>query len=185
MARVPYPDPTKLSAETREVLGKMPPLNIFRMMSGGEGLLAAFTRMGNYLLFKSKLNPILREIAIIRAGVLSKAKYEVHQHERIGRDLGMSDAMIKGVHAGPDDASFNELQRLVMRYTDDVVKNVRASDATFKPLAEKLSLQEMQELTVTIGYYMMVSRFLETFDVDIEAAGTKGVDFPDSQKAKS
>ena len=56
---------------------------------------------------------------------------------------------------------------------------------TAKPLAEKLSLQEMQELTVTIGYYMMVSRFLETFDVDIEHPGTKGVEFPDSQKRKS
>lgn len=185
MARVPYPDPTSLSNDTQTVLGKMPPLNIFRMMAGGEGLLQAFTRMGNYILFKSKLNPILREIAIIRAGVLSKAKYEVHQHERIGRDLGMSEALITAIHAGPDAAVFDELQRMVMRYTDDVVKNVRASDATFKPLTERLSLQEMQELTVTIGYYMMVSRFLETFDVDIEAPGGKGVTFPDSQKVKS
>lgn len=185
MARVPYPDPKTLSADTQTVLGKMPPLNIFRMMAGGEGLLQAFTRMGNHLLFKSKVDPILREIAIIRAGVLSKAKYEVYQHERIGRDLGMSDALIKGIHAGPDDGVFNDLQRLVMRYTDDVVKNVRAGDATFKPLIEALSLQEVQELTVMIGYYMMVSRFLETFDVDIEQPGTKGVVFPDSQKQKS
>ena len=169
MARVPYPDPKSLSADTQDVFGKMPPLNIFRMMAGGEGLLQAFTRMGNYLLFKSKLNPILREIAIIRAGVLSKAKYEVYQHERIGRDLGMSDALIKAIHAGPDDAAFNDLQRLVMRYTDDIVRNVRAGDATFKPLIEQLSLQEVQELTVTIGYYMMVSRFLETMGVDDEA----------------
>ena len=185
MARVPYPDKSKLTPETRDVLGKMPPLNIFRMMAGGEGLLKAFTRMGNYILFKSKLDPVLREIAIVRAGVLSKAKYEVHQHERISRDLGMSEALIKAIHAGPDDPAFDELQRLVMRYTDDIVRNVRAGDATFKPLAERLSLQEMQELTVTIGYYMMVSRFLETFDVDIEAPGTKGVDFPDSQKLKA
>ncbi len=185
MARVPYPDPKSLSAETQEVLGKIPPLNIFRMMAGGEGLLQAFTRMGNHLLFKSKLNPVLREIAIVRAGVLSKAKYEVYQHERISRDLGMSEALIKGIHAGPEDSAFNELQKMVMRYTDDVVKNVRAGDATYKPLAERLSLQEMQELTVTIGYYMMVSRFLETFDVDIEPSGTKGVAFPDAQKQTS
>jgi alkylhydroperoxidase family enzyme len=185
MARVPYPDPAKLAPETREVLGKMPPLNIFRMMAGGEGLLRAFARMGNYLLMKSKLDPILREIAIIRAGVLSRARYEVHQHERIGRELGMSDALIKAVHAGADDPAFDDVQRMVMRYTDDIVKNVRASDATFNPLKARLSLQEMQELTVTIGYYMTVSRFLETFDVDIEQPGTAGVKFPDSQKRTS
>jgi alkylhydroperoxidase family enzyme len=77
------------------------------------------------------------------------------------------------------------MQRLVMRYTDDVVLNVRASDATFKPLMERLSLQEMHELMITIGFYMMVSRFLETYDIQIEAPGTAGVKFPDSQKRPS
>ncbi len=185
MARVPYPDPAALQPDTREALSKLAPLNIFRMLAGGEGLMPAFLKLGNYLLFKSKLDPILREIAIIRAGVLSKAKYEVHQHERIGRDVGMSEALIKAMHAGPDDPVLNDMQRLVMRYTDDVVKNVRASDATFKPLSERLSLQEMQELTITIGFYMMVSRYLETFDIDIEQPGTAGVKFPDSQKRPS
>ena len=168
MARVPYPDSKSLSDDTQAALGKLPPINIFKMMAGGEGLLAAFTRMGTYLLYKTKLDPILREIAIIRTGVLSRAAYEVHQHERIGRDLGMSEALITAIHAGSEDKSFTDMQRLVMLYTDDVVRNVRASDATFQPLQGRLSLQELQELTVTVGYYMMVSRFLETFDVEIE-----------------
>lgn len=169
MPRIPYPAPETLAPEAKEALGKLGPLNIFKMMAGGGGLLPAFTRMGTYLLFKTKLDPVLREIAIIRVGVLSKAAYEVYQHERIGRDVGMSDALIAAVHHGPDAAAFSELQRLVMQYTDDVVRNVRASDATFKPLQQRFSLQELQELTITIGYYMMVSRFLETFDVEIEA----------------
>ena len=168
MARLPYPDRATLEPETQELLGKLPPLNIFRMMGGGEGLLAGFVRLGNHLLFKSRLDPVLREIAIIRVGVLSKARYELFQHERIGRGLGMSDALIAAIHRGPDDPTFDDLQRLVMRFTDDVVHHVRASDDTFRPLADRLSLQELQELTVTIGYYMTASRFLETFDVDIE-----------------
>ena len=170
MARVPYPDPKTLSPETQEQLGKLPPLNIFRMMAGGEGLLRGFVLLGNQLLFKSRLPPVLREIAILRVGALSKARYEVHQHERIARGLGMSEALLAAIRSGPDDAAFDDLQRLVMRFTDDVVANVRASDETFEPLRARLSLQELQELTVAIGYYMTASRFLETFDVDIEAA---------------
>jgi len=169
MARLPYPDRATLSAKTEEFLGKLPSLNIFRMMAGGEGLLAAFVRLGNHLLFQSKLDRVLREIAIIRVGVLSKASYEIFQHERIGRGLGMSEALLAAIHRGPDDPGFDDLQRLVMRFTDDVVHNVRASDETFQPLVARLSLQELQELTVTIGYYMTASRFLENFDVDIEA----------------
>jgi alkylhydroperoxidase family enzyme len=138
------------------------------MMAHGEGLLAAFARFGNHLLFKTELDPVLREIAILRVGVLSGAGYEVFQHERIGREVGMSDALIAAVRAGPDDPAFDDGQRLVMRFTDDVVANVRAGDGTFAPLLELLTIRELQELVMTIGFYMAVSRFLETFGVDIE-----------------
>ncbi|MET0145355.1 MAG: carboxymuconolactone decarboxylase family protein [Ilumatobacteraceae bacterium] len=176
MARVPYPDPTTLTPETQRLLSKFPPLNIFRMMAGGEGLLWGFSRLANHLLLTSELDPVLREIAIVRVGVLSGASYEVHQHEGISRNIGMSDELIAAVHAGPDDPVFDERQRLVMRFTDDLVANVRAGDDTFDPLAAQLSLQELQELTITIGFYMAVSRYLETFDIDIEAPGTQQLD---------
>ncbi|TMQ07476.1 MAG: carboxymuconolactone decarboxylase family protein [Deltaproteobacteria bacterium] len=170
MARIPYPDRETLSPETQEFLGKLPPLNLFRMMAGGEGLLRAFVRLGNHLLFKSKLDPVLREITILRVGALSGARYEVFQHERIARGLGMTDGLLAAIRSGPDDPAFTDLQRLVMRFTDDVVANVRASDATFEPLRAQLPVAQLQELTVTIGYYMMASRFLETFGIDIETA---------------
>jgi alkylhydroperoxidase family enzyme len=174
MARLPYPDLKTLAADTQEFFRKLPALNIFRMMAGGEGLLPVFVRLGNYLLYKSQLDPILREIAIIRVGALSKASYEVFQHERIGRGLGMSDRLIAAIHGGPDDPGFDELQRLVMRFTDEVVTNVRASDGTFHALQARLSLRQLQELTITIGYYMTVSRFLENFGIDIEEAADHG-----------
>ena len=40
MAHVPYPDPQTLSPDTQAVLDKLPPLNIFRMLAGGEELSA-------------------------------------------------------------------------------------------------------------------------------------------------
>lgn len=168
MARIPYPDPATLAPETREFVAKLPPLNLFRMLAGGEGLLRAFVRFGNHLLYKTELDPVLREIAIVRVGVLSDASYEVHQHDAVSRSIGMSDVLIEAIRAGADDPAFDDLQRLVVRYTDDVVANVRASDATFDALAARLSVRELQELTITIGFYMAVSRFLETFGVDIE-----------------
>ena len=172
MARIPYPDPATLSPETSGFLAKLPPLNIFRMMAGGEGLLRAFSGLGTHLLYKTALDPVLREIAIVRVGVLSKASYEVQQHEAISRSIGMSDELLAAIRTGADAPAFDDLQRLVVRYTDDVVANVRASDETFDALAARLPVQELQELTVTIGFYMAVSRYLETFGVDIEETGT-------------
>ena len=85
-------------------------MNIFRMLAGGEGLLRAFSRFGNHLLFKSKLDPVLREIAIVRVGVLSDATYEVYQHDRISRGIGMSEELLAGIRNGADDPVFDELQ---------------------------------------------------------------------------
>ena len=177
MARIPYFDTDRADDQLKELYAKLPPLNIFRMMGHSGPMLDKFIRLGNQILMYSKLDPILREIAIVRVGVLSGASYEVYQHERISRQLGMGDDKIEAIHEGPSAAAFTDLERLVMQFTDDIVNNVRASDATFEPLNERLSHQELQELVLTIGYYMMVSRFLETFDVDIEPEGTtEGVD---------
>jgi alkylhydroperoxidase family enzyme len=170
VARVDYPDPAGLEPATQELLAKLPPLNVFRMMAGSERLLKAFVDLGNQILFRSALDPVLRELAIIRVGVLSGASYEVHQHDRIARGIGVPDDVIAALREGPEAAAFDDLQRLVLRFTDDVVANVRAGDDTFGPLVAALSLREVQELTVTIGYYMLVSRFLETFGIEIEAS---------------
>ena len=168
MARIPYFDTSKATGRAAAAYEKLPPLNIFRMLGHSGELIDGFTKLGTQILNFSSLDPVLREIAIIRAGVLCGSSYEVHQHKRIGRGIGMSAELLAAIDEGPQAAAFDETQRLVMLFTDDVVKNVRASDATFDPLSQILPYKQMQELVITIGYYMMVSRFLETFDVDIE-----------------
>ena len=113
MARIPYPDPAIAARpRPRRSLAKIgdPPMNIFRMLAGGEGLLRAFSRFGNHLLFKSKLDPVLREIAIVRVGVLSDATYEVYQHDRISRGIGMSEELLAGIRNGADDPVFDDIQ---------------------------------------------------------------------------
>jgi alkylhydroperoxidase family enzyme len=174
MARIPYFDIEQAEGRAKEAYKKLPKLNIFRMMGHSGDMLDSFVKLGNSILVHSRLDPVLREIAIVRTGVLRGSTYEVFQHERISRQLGMSDALIAAIHEGPDAKAFNDMERLVMRFTDDIVANTRASDATFNPLKEKLSYKELQELVVTIGYYTMVSCFLETFDVDIEEKGKEG-----------
>ncbi|HZK99359.1 MAG TPA: carboxymuconolactone decarboxylase family protein [Caulobacteraceae bacterium] len=168
MARIPYFDTSLATGRAAAAYEKLPALNIFRMMGHSGELIDGFTRLGTQILNFSSLDPILREIAIIRVGVLSGATYEVFQHERIARRLGMSEAIVAAIREGPAAAAIDDAQREVMVFTDDVVANVRASDATFEPLERRLGYKALQELTITIGYYMLVSRFLETFDVDIE-----------------
>ena len=170
MPRIPYFDVEQATGKHAEFLGKLKPhMNIMRMLANSEAGLKGFTRMGNALLNRSELDPTLRELAILRVGRLSRAAYEVFQHERIAREAGVEEAKIAALReATIDSPAFNDNDRAVLRFTDDVVRNVKASDKTLKAVQAFLSPGAVVELTLTIGYYMMVCRFLETTGVEGE-----------------
>jgi len=56
----------------------------------------------------------------------------------------------------------------VLRYTDEVTQNVRASEGAFLARRKFLSEKEAVELTIVIGYYNRVSRVLESLKVELE-----------------
>ena len=175
MPRIPYSTAETQSAETQDLLSKLAPLNLFKMMANAPHLVRPFVDMGGAFLFNGLLDPIDREIAILRVGYLSGASYETDQHEKIGRDVGMDDALIDAVKIGANASKLTPHQSALITFVDDLVANVRASDATFKPMLAALGPAATQELTLITGYYMMVCRFLETFDVELEDGRAKGI----------
>lgn len=172
MARIPYPDLDALPEDVRSFVGRIHPmLNIYRMLPHAETSVYGFMKFGNALLFKAALDPILRELVILRVGYLSEAQYEIHQHLHVARHVGVSDEKIEAVATAPDAAVFTELERAVLRFTDEVVHDVKASDEAYEAVAAHLPPRELSELVMTIGFYMLVCRFLENFEVELETPG--------------
>lgn len=171
MARIAYFNPAMATGRARAAYAKLPDLNIFRMLGHVGDLLDGYYRFGNQLLAYTSLDPVLRELAILRVGHRSGSAYELQQHERIARGIGMADALLDAAAAGAGHPALDDRQRLTIAFVDEVIDNVRASDATFLPLREWLTDRALQELVLTVGYYMTVCRFVETFDVDLEPVG--------------
>jgi alkylhydroperoxidase family enzyme len=172
MARLPYVDLDAMSPAYRELLASRRPLNLYRMLPHAPAACEPFLGLGGALLRHSALDAGLREVAILRVGFLSRASYEVHQHKRLARSLGMSDATIAAIEAGPEAPVLTDSERLVMRFTDQLVHHVKAPDALFDEVRQALGERALAELVLTIGFYMMVCRFLENFEVDIEPPET-------------
>lgn len=168
MSRISYFDLSQADDDLRKAIESRPPLNIYRMISHAGPVALGFLELGSALLKKNKIDNQLRELSILRVGILNRAPYEVFQHERVARSVGLSAEKIEAIKDGPEAPIFNKLERMVLRYTDAVVLNVKAGDTIFNALAQALSPRELTELTLTIGFYMMVCRFLENFEVDIE-----------------
>lgn len=175
MARIPYADASQYDEKTAHLIQRLAPLNIFKMLANAPGLLRPFVDLGGAFLFDGNLDPVTRECAILRVGYVSNASYETAQHEKIGRNLGMTDELFAALRTGPGAAELTAEQQLTVAYVDDLIANVKATDATFVPALEHFGAAHLQELTLVTGYYMMVCRFLETFEVDIESGGPEGL----------
>ncbi|RYE69425.1 MAG: carboxymuconolactone decarboxylase family protein [Oxalobacteraceae bacterium] len=171
MARIPYFDLEKAPQEYRDMLAGRPPLNLYRMLPHATSIAPGFLAMGRGILRESALDPKIREIVILRVGMLSDASYELHQHKRVARRVGLSEEKIAALQAGADEPVFDHVESKVIRFTDEVVRNVKATNQAFDVLQSDFSHREIAEIVLTIGFYMMVCRFLENFEVDIEPPG--------------
>lgn len=159
--------------EQRELIGKGGParqLNIFRTLVRYPELYRAFMRFGGHILGKNTLDARSREILILRAGHLSQCAYEVHQHNRIGKLAGLSDAELERIAVGPSAPEWSARERTLLQAADELHGHQFISDATYAALAKDWNEQQLMDLVFTVGQYTMVSMFLSTFGVQIERA---------------
>lgn len=168
MARIEYCDPGKASGRTREILEKNRNANIFRMMAHAPSHFEQYCRLGNAIRFKGELDPVIRELAITRTGLLCEAPYEVAAHKQVGSNVGVTDAQNDALSDWASADCFNDVQRAALAFTDEVVMLPRPTDATFDAIAEKLSSGALVELQLSVGFYIMTSKFLETFAIDLQ-----------------
>ncbi len=168
MARIPYHDFNDLPQQLADSVKKRTPLNIYRMLVHAQTMAPGFLEMGRAILTDSELDPKIRELVILRVGILSDASYEIFQHRRVASSAGVEDNKIAAVLNETDEDVLDDHEKLLMRFTDTVVKDVKAPDELFNEVSEALSPRLLSELLLTIGFYMMVCRFLENTGVDIE-----------------
>ena len=170
MARLPYVDPSESSPEVRDALGRAPSLNIFRMMANADTAFVPWLRWGVALLSNLELDPLLRELAILRVARLTPhAEYEWIQHVGIAKAVGGSDEQVAALESGDIGAAcFSDLEQVVLRFTTEVVHDARASDDVFADLSRSLSPREVVELLMVIGQYMMAARVMATTGMELD-----------------
>ena len=176
MARLPYVDPAVAPEPVRDALGRVPPLNIFRMMANADTAFRPWLRWGAALLGELELDALLRELAILRVARLTPhAEYEWVQHVPIAQAVGASDDQVAALERDDLEADcFSDDQRAVLRFTTEVVRDAQASDATLGELSEILSPREIVELLMVIGQYMMVARVMATTRMEIDEPAGPG-----------
>jgi alkylhydroperoxidase family enzyme len=172
MARLPYVEIETAPPAVKETLERLPvKLNIFKMMAHAETNFRPLIMLGTSILTQQQLPAKLRELAILRVARLSRAEYEWVQHVPIAKMAGASDEQVAALER--DDATaacFDPVDRVVLRATDEIVRDGGPSDATFAELQSHFSHREIVELVLAVGFYMVMARLMISTRIDVDEA---------------
>ena len=169
MALLPYLDEKDASPEVLKVLksGRVV-LNVQKMTANAQSIFLQRSRLSNALFTQIKIDPRLREIAILRTAKDCHSVYEWTQHVPAAKHVGVSDEQIATIESWQSSKCFSELERLVLQFTDEVNANVKASRSTLEAIKLHLSAGEIIELLIIIGHWRQTASILETTEVELE-----------------
>jgi len=172
--RIPPLPVEELDPEIRKRLGDGPVLNIFRTLAQHPRLMKRWLVFGNHVLGRSSLPARQRELVILRIGWLCRSPYEWGQHVRIALGSGLSQAEIDRIPLGPDAAgsgagsSWSELERALLRATDELHADAFISNPTWAVLAAHLDTHQLMDLIFAVGQYNLLSMALNSLGVQPE-----------------
>ena len=167
MARFKYLNKEDVAPEHRE---HMRDINLTRLLFHNPELARAHSQGAMYIRFKSKLDPRLRELAILQVGYCARSPYEWSHHVKIGFDFGVSEADIRALI---DDSEgrptrLDVLTKTVLKAARELANEIRLSDETFAALQQHLDTPRLLDLFVAITSYCATVRLLAALKIDVE-----------------
>jgi alkylhydroperoxidase family enzyme len=102
-----------------------------------------------------KLPAKLRELAILRTGIVGDSKFEYSQHLKVARMVGVAEDKLAAIKQWTLSDKFEAAERAMMQATDEIVGRNLVEDATFAALKQHLSDEQILELFYVIGLWRM------------------------------
>lgn len=172
MARIEYPTRESLQKEAADALAGMKPMNVFRMLARADALAPPVFDLATRLFTKGRteLPPRLRQVAILRVSGAGGFDYLIAHHIPISTRVGLTAEEIAACREG-DSGCLGEQEQAVARYAGESTLTTDVSDAAFDAVRAFLSDRQIVELTIVVGMYNFLGRFLKALRVDVEAPG--------------
>lgn len=168
MTNIPYPATDDLDDKTADLIAALPQLNLIKIMAHAPPNLESVVRLSDSVLNRGVLDPVLRQVAVIRLAAVVGSDYERTLLESVAVGVGMSDELIAAAREGSGSQGLTEAQSMAARLAEELALQPRPSPETFAYFKQRLTHRELVELVQVIGFYLMQTRLIETFAIDLE-----------------
>lgn len=121
------------------------------------GMFKAQMVLGIELAAKGTIPARERELAILRLALLARAPFEWCEHVDIGKAFGLTPEEIERVVEGSTAPGWTEHEAALLRAVEELVGDHCMSDRTWNTLATTYSEQQMLEVPMLVGAYLMTA----------------------------
>jgi alkylhydroperoxidase family enzyme len=178
MARVPLIEETQhpeLAASIAKIKGARGGrlINIYRLMLHSPALANAWFDLNQAVRYGTEIDGQSRELAVIRVAILNGVEYVQRAHgPAYALQEGLTPEQVAALSDWRGSQLFNAQQRALLAYTDAMTENIEVTDDVFDNARQHFSERQIVELTLLIGAYNMLTRFLKALKVDPEPPTT-------------
>jgi alkylhydroperoxidase family enzyme len=166
----------KQHPELAEIIGKIKGarggrlINIYRLMLHSPALANAWFDLNQTVRYGTEIDGQSRELAVIRVAILNDVDYVQRAHgPAYALKEGLTPEQVDAVANWQPSKLFSPRQRALLAYTDSMTRDLDVPDVVFTELQLHFSERQTVELTMLIGAYNMLTRFLKALKVDPES----------------
>lgn len=135
-----------------------PPIpNILGLLAHHLPLGEATLALGEVLSDGGLLDPRHRELLVLRVAWRTASAYEWAQHERIGRDAGLTTAQLDAIPHGPEAVLWTPLERDLLAATDQLIDGFGIEPHTWERLAAHYDAAQLIEVLYVIAWYLCLA----------------------------
>lgn len=170
MARIALIDLSAASEEDKKIYRKFPSNLVAGLLRTTPDVADGYLSLGGAL-SRAPLPHKIREMVILRVGVLCDSSYEWMQHVDIAKSVGVGNDEFAAIESG-DFGALAEAEQSVLRFVDEMVMKPKASTVSFDDAVAAIGQQGAAIVALLTGHYLMTARFLETLEIDLDPAPT-------------
>ncbi len=120
-----------------------------------------------------KLPAKLRELAILRTGVVGESRFEYSQHLKVARMVGIPEEKLAAIKTWTLSDKFSPAERAVMQVTDEIVGRNLVEDGSFDALKAHLADDQILELFYVIGLWRMHGMIVRALHLEFDGDTTE------------
>jgi alkylhydroperoxidase family enzyme len=144
-------------------------INIYRLMLHSPALANAWFELNQAVRYGTAVDGQSREIAVIRIAILNGVEYVQRAHgPAYALKEGLTVEQVNAIASWHGSNLFTPEQRALLAYTDAMTREIAVPEEIFAELRRHFTERQAVELTMLIGAYNMLTRFLSALKVDPE-----------------